>query len=169
MKNLRTLGTGATIATFAVMAVSGGALFFGLRGGNLKLIHEYVGATMIIACILHIFVNFKVTMNYFKGLKGVIITAFIVIFIALCFVSFGGGNGKAPVAKMLYPAVLNLSVSEAKSAFKTNEAKFSEFLQSANLQNDNQNLSISEFAKANNIKADEVVRAILPAMKPMKK
>ena len=165
MKNLRTFGTGATVATYAVMAVSGAALFFGVRGGNLKLIHEYVGIAMILACVLHIIVNFKAFANYFKGLKGVIISAFSVILIALCFVSFGGGNGKAPVAKMLYPAVLNLSVSEAKSAFKTNEAKFSEFLQSANLQNDNQNLSISEFAKANNITADDIVRAILPQMK----
>ena len=91
------------------------------------------------------------------------------ILIAFCFVSFGGGNGKAPVAKMLYPAVLNLSVSEAKMAFKTDEAKFSEFLQNANLANANLNLSINEFAKANNIKPDDIVRAILPQMKPAKK
>lgn len=169
MKNLRTLGTGATIATFAVMAVSGGALFFGLRGGNLKLIHEYVGAAMIIACILHIFVNFKATMNYFKGLKGVIITTFSVILIALCFVSFGGNASKAPAPKMAYNAILNMDLNTAKTAFKTDEAKFNEFLQNANLTNANLNLSINEFAKANNIKADEVVRAILPAMKPMKK
>ena len=169
MKNLRTFGTGATVATFAVMAVSGAALFFGLRGGNLKLIHEYVGAAMIIACVLHIIVNFRAFTNYFKGLKGILITAFSVILIALCFVSFGGGNGKAPVAKMLYPAVLNLSVSEAKIAFKTDETKFSEFLQNANLANANLNLSINEFAKANNIKADDIVRAILPQMKPAKK
>ena len=158
MKNLRTFGTGATVATFAVMAVSGAALFFGLRGGNLKLIHEYVGAAMIIACVLHIIVNFRAFTNYFKGLKGILIT-----------VSFGAGNGKAPVAKMLYPAVLNLSVSEAKMAFKTDEAKFSEFLKNANLANANLNLSINEFAKTNNITADEIIRAILPQMKPAKK
>ena len=70
MKNLRTFGTGATVATFAVMAVSGAALFFGLRGGNLKLIHEYVGAAMIIACVLHIIVNFKAfTAQSFMSLK----------------------------------------------------------------------------------------------------
>ena len=169
MKNLRTLGTGATIATFAVMAVSGAALFFGLRGGNLKLIHEYVGVAMIIACILHIFVNFKATMNYFKGLKGVIITAFSVILIALCFVSFGGGNGKAPAPKIAYNAILNMDLNTAKMAFKTDEAKFSEFLQNANLANANLNLSINEFAKANNMKPDDIVRAILPQMKPAKK
>ena len=165
MKNLRTFGTGATVATYAVMAVSGAALFFGVRGGNLKLIHEYVGMAMILACVLHIIVNFKAFTNYFKGLKGVIIGAFSVILIALCFVSFGSSGAKAPVEKMLCPAVLNLSVSEAKIAFKTDEAKFSEFLQNANLANSNLNLSINEFAKANNIKPDDIVRAILPQMK----
>ena len=166
MKNFRTLGTGATIATFAVIAVSGVALFIGIRGGNLKLIHEYIGVAMVVACVLHIVANFRPFVNYFKGLKGVIIGAFSAILIALCFISFGSNaGGKAPVAKMLYPAVLNLSVSEAKNAFKTNEAKFSEFLQNANLTNANQNLSISEFAKANNINADDLVRAILPQMK----
>ena len=169
MKNLRTLGTGATIATFAVMAVSGGALFFGLRGGNLKLIHEYVGAAMIIACVLHIIVNFKAFTNYFKGLKGILITAFSVILIALCFVSFGGNAGKAPAPKMAYNAILNMNLATAKTAFKTDEAKFNEFLQNANLQNADQNMSIKNFAQANNINTGELFQAILPPIKPTKK
>ena len=165
MKNLRTFGPGATVATFAVMAVSGAALFFGLRGGNLKLIHEYVGAAMIIACVLHIIVNFRAFTNYFKGLKGILITAFSVILIALCFVSFGGSRGKAPAPKIAYNAILNMDLNTAKTAFKTDETKFSEFLKNANLANANLNLSINEFAKANNIKPDDIVRAILPQMK----
>lgn len=164
MKNLRIFGTGATIITFLVMAVSGVALFLGLRGGNLKLIHEYVGVAMVVAALVHIIVNFKACKNYFSGLKGVVISLLSAGLITASFIGLSSAYKKCP-PKVAYAAILNMDLNVAKTAFKTNESKFNEFLQKANLQEANQNMTIDEFAKANNIDANDLICIILPPMK----
>ena len=55
MKVSKPIATTATIATFAIVGVTGVFMFFDLKNYGIKIAHEYIGMVMVLACVLHIF------------------------------------------------------------------------------------------------------------------
>lgn len=161
MKNLRTLGTGATIASFAIIALSGVGMFFGVKFGWIKSIHEYIGLVMVVAALLHIFVNLKATLGYFKGAKGVVISACIVILLGIWGYSTTLPRDAGVMWKKgkAYEELVKMDVNKALIAFESDMGAFDEFLQAKGLSLP-EKISIKDFAKANKLKENEILEAI---------
>lgn len=162
MKNLRTIGTGATIASFVIIALSGVGMFFGVKFGWIKSIHEYIGLVMVVAALLHIFVNIKATLGYFKGAKGAVISACIVILLGVWGYSTtlprdGGVMWKKGKA---YEKLVNMDVNKALVAFDSDMDAFNEFLKTKGLSLA-EKISIKDFAKANKLKENEILDVII--------
>lgn len=69
MKISRPIATTTTIATFFLVGATGALMFFDFKNHNIKTIHEYIGIVMVLACALHIVVNFAAFKKYFTGKK----------------------------------------------------------------------------------------------------
>ena len=57
MKISKPVGTTSTIVTFVVVGITGVLMFFDIKSSGIKVLHEYVGMAMVIACVLHIMAN----------------------------------------------------------------------------------------------------------------
>ncbi len=159
MKNLRLFGTGATIATFALIGATGVLLFLGFRFANLKSVHEYVGVMMVLACLAHIAANWRAFLNYFKGATGVILALLIAAGTAAVAIDFGAKKG-APAVKKVYFWAQELSLEKAVATFGADRVKFEKFLEGRGLKFEN--ISIKEFAAKNGASEDEILSALLP-------
>ncbi|AII14765.1 hypothetical membrane protein (DUF4405 domain) [Campylobacter iguaniorum] len=156
MKLTKPIGTTATIVTFIVVGVTGVLMFFHLNNGAMKLLHEYVGLAMIVACIVHIIANLTLFKKYFIGKKLIAIA----ILLAISIVSLElMPNGQKPPFKDVYANFLQLSLSQAKLAFSTNEDTFNEFLNKNNLKFED--ISVEKFVAKNNIKESDLVKILI--------
>ena len=162
MKNLKNIGTGSTIATFVVIAVTGVALFFGVRAGLIKTLHEYIGLVMVAAAVIHIVVNWKPFLNYFKGTKGTAIVVALAVVAGIWGYSVSGSMPKQTNWKkgMAYDKMITMDINTAMSAMDGNQTRFNEFLASKGIQAP-QNISIKDFAKANKLNENELLDAML--------
>lgn len=162
MKNIRLFGTGATIITFVLVALSGVALFFGVRGGIIKTVHEWVGLIMVVAALAHIVANWRGFLGYFKGAKAVAIILPVVVLLAGWGYSTTLPKDGASMWKkgLAYQKLVMLDINTAIETFGGDKARFSEFLASKGIDAP-ANISIKDFAKANKLKENELLDAML--------
>ena len=162
MKNLRLFGTSATIITFALIALSGVGLFFGIRAGFIKTAHQWIGLAMVIATLVHIVANWRGFLGYFKGAKtAAIILPVVIVLGAWVYSTTMPKDGAATWKKGLaYEKLVMMDVNTAMDALGGNKAGFAEFLASKGI-NAPTNISIKDFAKANKLKEHELLNAML--------
>lgn len=162
MKNLRLFGTSATIITFALIALSGVGLFFGVRAGVIKTAHEWIGLAMVIATLAHIVANWRGFLGYFKGTKTVgIILPVVVLLAGWGYSTTLPKDGAAMWKKGLaYEKLVMMDVNTAMDALSGNKARFADFLASKGISAP-ANISIKDFAKANKLKENELLDAML--------
>lgn len=67
MKISRPIATTTTIATFFLVGATGALMFFDFKNHNIKTIHEYISIVMVLACALHIVVNFAALKNILQA------------------------------------------------------------------------------------------------------
>lgn len=162
MKNLRLFGTSATIITFALIALSGVGLFFGVRAGVIKTAHEWIGLAMVIATLAHIVANWRGFLGYFKGAKA----AAIILPVAILLAGWGYSTTLPRDAGAMwkkgkaYEKLVMMDVNTAMEAFGGDKARFADFLASKGI-NAPENISIKDFAKANKLKEHEVLDAMI--------
>jgi len=159
-KILRDVATTATIFTFLIVGISGVCLYFGVRAGAIKNVHQIVGLAMVAASILHIIANFAAFKKYLHGAKAAVIA--LTVIAALLITIFTPSSG-APAVKQAYFSVVNLPLSDAIAAFKSDEAKFNAWLAEKNIEF--KNLTIKEFAANSGLSEEEILKQILPQMK----
>lgn len=122
MKVSRPLATGMTIATFFIVGITGVLLFFHIDFGGIEHVHEWVGIAMIIACMLHIIVNFTSFKKFFYGKSLMIILAsFALSVVAVLMMS---ENPKQELFERFKSAKLNHTIEY----LETNKEKFAVFL-----------------------------------------
>ncbi|ABK82295.1 DUF4405 domain-containing protein [Campylobacter fetus] len=156
MKASKPIGTTATIVTFIVVGITGVLMFFDIKSSGIKVLHEYIGMAMVIACVLHIMANLTPFKKYFAGKKlaimGVLFAASVV------FIAATPNNPKPPL-KDVYQNFTNLNLSTAEKIFGTNESLFNEYLNKNGLKFED--ISVKEFAAKNNIKENDLVKKLL--------
>lgn len=156
MKIKRGFATTATIITFFIVGASGVMLFFHIKPGSIKLIHEYVGLAMVIACILHIVPNFSPFKKYFIGKKLAIIMFALLVGIGAI---YSIPSKQKPPLKEVYSRVIGLNLSQAIKILNTDQNSFNKFLNDNHLYfND---VSVKKFAEEGNLKVDAVIKALL--------
>ena len=156
MKNLRLFGTSATIISFALIVLSGVGLFFGIKAGFIKTAHEWIGLVMVIATLVHIAANWRGFLGYFKGAKTAAIILPVVIVLGAWVYSTTIPKDSSAMWKkgLAYEKLIMMDVLNG------NKAGFAEFLASKGIDAPT-NISIKDFAKANKLKEDELLNAIL--------
>lgn len=162
MKNLRLFGTGATIITFVLIALSGVGLFFGVRAGFIKTAHEWIGLAMVVATLAHIVANWRGFLGYFKGTKTAAIVLPVVVLLGAWGYSTTLPKDDGVVWKKgkAYEKLVNMDVNKALVAFDGDMDAFNEFLKTKGLSLA-EKISIKDFAKANKLKENEILDVII--------
>jgi hypothetical protein len=83
---------------FAAVAVTGVLLFVDVKNGPITVIHEWLGIVFVIAGLLHIILNFRQFLSYFKLTRawiGVVLGLALIGFFAFAgFGHHGGPHGR---------------------------------------------------------------------------
>ncbi|MCR8696210.1 MULTISPECIES: DUF4405 domain-containing protein [Campylobacter] len=158
MKVSKPIATTATIATFAIVGVTGVFMFFNLKSYGIKIAHEYIGMAMVIACVLHIFANLAPFKKYFTGKKLGFISATIIA--AIVFMIFAPNSNKSKLPqKELYSSFMNANLSSAMAALNSDKTAFEKYLNSKNIKFEDS--SIKEFISKNNLNEVEFINTLL--------
>ncbi len=93
----RDWATPLTIGVFAMMAITGGLMFFHADVGLQKLLHEWLGWLMVAAVGVHVLANAGGFLRYFRtGPVGLATVAVSVAALAASFVVRGADEGPSP-------------------------------------------------------------------------
>ncbi|WP_086245342.1 DUF4405 domain-containing protein [Campylobacter devanensis] len=158
MKVSKPIATTATIATFAIVGVTGVFMFFDLKNYGIKIAHEYIGMVMVLACVLHIFANLAPFKKYFTGKKLGFISSTIIA--AIIFVVFAPNSNKSKLPqKELYSSFMSANLSSAMMALNSDKTAVKKYLNSKNIEFED--TSIKEFISKNNLNEVEFINTLL--------
>jgi len=93
MFNLRSWATPLTIGSFIISALSGIILFFHWDIGMMKPAHEYLSWFLVLGVIMHIIINWRPMLVYFKKPIPLAIIGIFIILTALSFATLGESSG----------------------------------------------------------------------------
>lgn len=126
---------------FALMAVTGGLLFFHLDSGLNKTAHEWLGWAMLAGVLLHVLLNVNAFKRHLANKTGRWVMGVCAVVLGLSFVPLGGTAGKPPfVAPVQALAKAPLAIVAQVAGLTT--AQMRERLNAAGVpsQNDTQTL-----------------------------
>ncbi len=155
MRISRSIATGSTVATFFIVGITGVLLFFHLDFGGVEFVHEWVGMAMIVACVLHIVVNFSSFKKFFRG------KSLFMIIICLLLGAFAILMMQENPKQELFEHFKNAKLSKTMEYLGTNEQKFAEFLAQQDKQIDVQTMSLKDVVKQTNIDTLELIGALM--------
>ncbi len=155
MRISRSIATGSTVATFFIVGITGVLLFFHLDFGGVEFVHEWVGMAMIVACVLHIVVNFASFKKFFRG------KSLFMIIICLLLGAFAILMMQENPKQELFEHFKNAKLSKTMEYLGTNEQKFAEFLAQQDKQIDVQTMSLKDVVKQTNIDTLELIGALM--------
>ena len=158
MKVSKPIATTATIATFAIVGVTGVFMFFDLKNYGIKTIHEYVGIAMVLACVLHIFANLAPFKKYFSGKKLGFISGAIVLCVIFMLFAPNSNNSKS-AQKELYSSFMAVNLNNAIIAFNNDKTAIENYLNSKNIKFEDINLK--EFISKNNLNEAEFIKILI--------
>ena len=92
MFNLRSWATPITIGSFLISALSGVILFFHWNIGMMKPAHEYLSWFLILGVAMHLVINWRPMLNYFKKPIPLAVIGLFIVLTALSFFTLGDGN-----------------------------------------------------------------------------
>ncbi len=98
MKNdfdLRKWATPVTIGAFALSAVTGILLFFNVRTGMVKPVHEWLSWLLVVGTMFHAIINRHGLMKYLSKPLGRGIMIFFALLICASLLPLGEGQGKS--------------------------------------------------------------------------
>ena len=80
---------------FLAVGVTGTLLFFHVKNGPIVVIHEWLGMAFVVAGLIHILLNFRTLLAYFKTRQCWVATLAAVLLIALFAIAgFNHGEGR---------------------------------------------------------------------------
>ena len=92
----------ATSISFLVVAITGVMLAFHMKSRGVKLIHEWIGYTFILAGVVHLLLNWKAFKSYFRQRSAIVaLIAVLVATVAL----LSASSGSASQQSKLHPLV----------------------------------------------------------------
>jgi len=93
MKSLRSWATPLTIAAFLVMGVTGVMMFFHVNTTLGKVLHEYASWLMVIGVGVHLVLNWRAFLTYFKRPVPATIMGAGALLLAVTFLPIGPNTG----------------------------------------------------------------------------
>ncbi|HOX51616.1 MAG TPA: DUF4405 domain-containing protein, partial [Fibrobacteria bacterium] len=83
--NARTIATPLTIAAFLAVGITGLCMLLDLKGGYVKGLHELAGILMVLASVLHVWVNRVLLVKHLKSWVGAVlaVAALVLVIVAV--------------------------------------------------------------------------------------
>jgi len=156
---LKSWATPLIIATFIISAVTGVLLFFHIKGGLIKPVHEWLSWALVTGGVLHTVANWKSFTNYFsrKAALAIISTGLIVTIAAITIPTQGkGGNPFMRVNRTLSTA----SVETLAPIVKLSPEQAVSKLEQKGLKVGDAGQSIKAIATANGKEEQKVILAL---------
>jgi len=150
------IATSLTTLVFVVMGTSGVMMYFHFMDNYVKEMHEVLGLVFVAVVFFHVFFNWKSMKKYFSK-KVFLFSTIIIIAVTIGFVTNApsGTNPKGAIIKAVLSAPIEDSIVVLGLDMETLELK----LKNANILFNDES-TISQIAKANNISPFKVVAII---------
>lgn len=163
MNNLRSWATPITVGAFFISTVTGIVLFFHLDLGLAKPAHEWLSWFLVLGVGLHLVINWRAFLNYFKKrIPVAIMGAFaIVTVLSLLPLTEGEGNSSRETFKKTLRLAENAEISTLAELTGNTADELVAKLQSAGLQVEGATATLKQIAKANKARPIDVLRDIV--------
>lgn len=153
---LRAWASPLTIASFAVVAVTGFLMFFHWDVGSMKPVHEWLGLALVAGGLAHLVVNWRPLVRHFRRPIGLGIIAIVCVAGALWMIPRGGrphgpslGSVVAALEQSPLALVAQVAQCSPQSAVET--------LRSQGIQVENETQKIAEIAADNGRRSTEIL------------
>lgn len=97
----KNISTTPTIALFLIISVTGIFLLLHIGGGNLKVLHEWLGLGFVVCGILHAIANWKLMKRYLGGMKAAAIGLMLIAAVTFSLVPPPSGQAKSPIKSVV--------------------------------------------------------------------
>lgn len=165
MFNLRSWATPITVGSFVISAISGVILFFHLNIGLMKPAHEWLSWFMILGVGMHLVINWRAFILYFKKPIPLAVMGIFLLLTVLSFFSLGGGgkgeggNTRQTAMKsmrLLQSAPVTMIAQLSKSTPESLIARLKE----KGITVDNAGQTLADIAKSNNKKPRDLLSIV---------
>lgn len=155
----KNFSTTPTIALFLIIAITGILLLFHAGGGNVKMIHEWLGIIFVVCGILHAIANWKLMKRYLGGMKAAAIALMLVCAVTYSLVATPSDKGGSPI-KSVITQVKKAPLSTLAGLYGQRTDQLVKQLQDNGLSVAGVDTSLEEIAKQNNIAAEKIIALI---------
>jgi len=166
MFNLRSWATPITIGSFIISALSGVILFFHWNVGMMKPAHEYLSWFLILGVVMHIVINWRPMLIYFKKPIPLAIIGVFIILTALSFVTLGEGSSEhggknRKVAMKSFELLQSAPISVIAQLSKVTTDSLTERLEAKGITVKSADQTLTNIAKNNDLDALEVLSVLI--------
>ncbi len=162
MFSLRAWATPITVGSFLISALSGVILFFHLNIGLMRPAHEWLSWFMILGVGMHLVINWRPFLQYFKRPIPLAVMGAFVLVTALSFMSLGGeqGSSKMGTAMKTMNLLQNAPISALTELTNLSADGIAERLTSAGIEVTTTDTSLADLAKSQDREAHELLAII---------
>jgi len=163
-KLLRIVATPLTIFGSFVVLISGLIMFFAFKNHLLEELHGQIGILLTVGVILHVVVNWRPFVNYFKKSQSY----FVIIPIVIIALNLAFSNESKPGVnpKVIFSKLENSSLSTVALVFKVEPQLVIEKLKSTGINVDSPEQMLKEIATKNHKNPKDVLDLFATFDKP---
>ncbi len=158
-RRLRTWAGALTIGSFIVMSVTGILMFFHLNVGMIKLAHEGMSWLFVLGAVLHVVINWRAFLGYFRTPLGAVIIGILVLVGAVSFLPVGGPHGRPPFMEIM-GAMEQASLELVAQVLKRDPQTLIQQLQAQGIQVRQPTQTLAEIAAQNQKHSMEIWAAL---------
>ena len=151
--NNRKLATASTIGAFIVASLTGLLLFFEFGPGSVRATHEWISIFFLGAVGLHIYVNQKPFLNYFKRNNVAPLLAGLILGASIFIAAFND----IYAAEAVFQLALNSELEDVVFLFDVNLSEAIDALQGEGIEIESPAQTISDIAATNRLDVYDVI------------
>ncbi len=155
--NARKLATASTIGTFIVASLTGLLLFFEFGPGSVRATHEWMSIVFLGAAALHVYVNQKPFVNYFKKHNAAPLLAGLILGMAIFIAAFND----IYAAEAVFHRALNSGLEDVVILFDVNAVDAIDMLQAEGIDIESPTQTIADIAATNGLEVYDVIEPLL--------
>ncbi len=156
----KNLSTTPTIALFLILAATGILLLMHTGGGNVKMLHEWLGIAFIVFALLHSAANWPLMKRYLGGAKAMIIATIVLASVTFSMVAPGKDHGINPI-KSTYRQVIQAPIDTLALLYALEPQNIVDRLQNAGYVVESLKMTPQEIARQSDVSADRVLAVIV--------
>ncbi len=151
--NNRKLATASTIGAFIVATLTGLLLFFEVGPGSVRATHEWISIFFLGVVVLHVYVNQKPFIQYFRSNNVAPLVAGLVIGLAIFVVAYND----IYAAEAVFQSALHAELQDVVFLFDVTLAEAVDALRAEGIEIESQAQTIHDIASMNGLEVYDVI------------